>query len=229
MKKSHGFSLIECLIVIAIIALLMAITLPCLGRARLQAKTVTVDLELRQIGIALDLYMDDNNRKCPPTRKDCSLGWQDHLLPPELAEGGYLPKSSEPDTMPVGIEDRFYSGQTYRYWAVGDLVQNGALSMIQRSTMYVPPGFPDTEGAAEDDILYKDPKMSPVTWVVYSVGPNYDDDVAFDLLKVKHGPVARRSWFSPSKKVGFLTRLRLRKGRQTGTFEMKGLAYDLED
>ncbi len=129
-NRSPGFSLIECLIVIAIIALLMAITLPCLGRARLQAKTVTVNLELRQIGIALDLYWDDHDRKAPPTRTDCSLGWGDHQLPPELAEGGYLPKPPEDSNLPVAYEDRFHRGQpqTYRYWAVGDLMQNGAPS-----------------------------------------------------------------------------------------------------
>ncbi len=225
MNRRSGFSLIECLIVIAIIALLMAITLPCLARARLQAKVVAVNMELRQIGLALDLYIADHNQQCPPTRKDCSLGWEDHQLPPELAAGDYLPKPADRN-LPVGMEDRFHAGQTYRYWAVGDLVQNGALSTLLRSSLYVPPGFPDVEGDVAEDVRYDNPKTSPVTWAVYSEGPDYD---AWTATKLLHGPVARRSWYSPTKGHGLLTRLRLRKGRQTGSFEMKGLDYDLAD
>ncbi len=53
------------LVVIAIIALLMAILMPSLRRARDQAKGVTCRNNLRQIGLAFILYTEDNEGKFP--------------------------------------------------------------------------------------------------------------------------------------------------------------------
>ena len=111
--RCNAFSLIELLVVIAVVGVLMAICLPALSRAREQAKVVTVNAELRQIGLCLEMYMHDNDGKHPPTRRDCSMGWEDHQLPPELVEGGYLPKPTEHSGMSAGIEDRFNRGNTY--------------------------------------------------------------------------------------------------------------------
>jgi len=65
MEKDRGFTLIELLVVIAIIALLMAILLPSLNRARDQGKAVTCRSNLKQIGLALTLYAEDNSGKFP--------------------------------------------------------------------------------------------------------------------------------------------------------------------
>ncbi len=50
----------ELLIVIAILGALISILLPAVSRAREQAKVVTVNAELRQIGLCLDMYMQAN-------------------------------------------------------------------------------------------------------------------------------------------------------------------------
>ncbi len=56
-----GFTLVELLIVISIIALLLAILLPALGKARKQAQATVCLSNLKQIGLVLYMYHDDNN------------------------------------------------------------------------------------------------------------------------------------------------------------------------
>lgn len=67
MKGKHGFTLIELLVVISIIAILMAVLLPSLRMARMQAKRVVSTSNIRQIGMALDLYTEDNRGYFPET------------------------------------------------------------------------------------------------------------------------------------------------------------------
>jgi prepilin-type N-terminal cleavage/methylation domain-containing protein/prepilin-type processing-associated H-X9-DG protein len=60
-----GFTLIELLVVIAIIALLMGILMPALQRARKQSKGVVCRSNLKQVGMAANLYAEDHNLFIP--------------------------------------------------------------------------------------------------------------------------------------------------------------------
>jgi prepilin-type N-terminal cleavage/methylation domain-containing protein len=209
----RGFTLIELLVVVSIIALLMGILLPVMGRARLQAKVLAVNAELREIGMALEAYSFDNDDKYPPTRVDCMLGGHFYQLPVELVDSKYLPAPPDDSFMAAGIEDRFNRGYTYKYRSVGELIYNRTTVIQDGSYIWVPDGFPDNEKEEGDN--YYNHKESPVSWVIYSQGPKFD----LNDMKELNYPVPKQTWYDPKTGKGVIVRMRLNKGRQIGSFE----------
>ncbi|MCF7955900.1 MAG: DUF1559 domain-containing protein [Phycisphaerae bacterium] len=64
-RNTTGFTLIELLVVIAIIALLLAILMPSLQAAKKRGQTVVCLNNLRQIGMAANLYANDYEDRIP--------------------------------------------------------------------------------------------------------------------------------------------------------------------
>jgi prepilin-type N-terminal cleavage/methylation domain-containing protein/prepilin-type processing-associated H-X9-DG protein len=60
-RTEGGFTLIELLVVIAIIALLLAILMPALALVREQAKEISCRSNLKQVGLIIYLYLQDND------------------------------------------------------------------------------------------------------------------------------------------------------------------------
>jgi prepilin-type N-terminal cleavage/methylation domain-containing protein/prepilin-type processing-associated H-X9-DG protein len=89
--RKSGFTLVELLVVIGIIALLIAILLPALRRARQAAVSTSCQNNLRQMGMLFQIYVNDNNGWCPhpgwggsfplnPISAKFNMSWAERLV-----------------------------------------------------------------------------------------------------------------------------------------------------
>jgi prepilin-type N-terminal cleavage/methylation domain-containing protein len=210
--KTAGFTLVELLAVVAIIAVLVSILAPVYTGAKIKAKITRVHSDLRQIGVAIEAYKEDCGG-LPPVRESCKENKTvDYFeMPRELYKMRYIQAHRLLDPFnTVRDENGEDEGRMYKYNAISWGYSNDYKTTFG---LWIPKDYPIS---SQPCALYylsggqiyrypeKKPCQAPVVWAVWSVGPA--GDPGWQQAGLRKLPVPKSEWY-PYNPKGIIVRL----------------------
>lgn len=201
MHRKKGFTLVELLVVIAIIAILAAMLLPALSKARQAAWASNCRSNLKQLGIALFMYTNNNSEWLPPARGgswDPDLYNCYHQAVAAFLEIGHNPNRPGPEnddnygSMGMGS----YQIMTYgmltcpvdagRLWPAFSYGQNAYATYFDAQNPNPKPGVTyDLVPGVTNTIRKISQIINPSTAI--AMGDSYDGDSGGDITAVTGG------------------------------------------
>ena len=147
-RRTAAFTLVELLVVVAIIGVLAALLMPAISRANDKAKSIVCISQLRQLGLAVRTYADDHQNRLPsaellpsqPIDTNAPLPRISQVLSPYLGKASGATESLSVFKCPSDTPGRFASEGSSYEWNTDlnrrrmDEARTGILKIVTMST-----------------------------------------------------------------------------------------------